>query len=214
MTVAVPATSANLGPGFDVLGVALELTDEVTAEVIPAASHDRPSEHGRAGSGLRVEVDVTGEGAGEVGTGADHLVVKTILTALRQLGAPEPPGLRLACVNRIPHARGLGSSSAAIVAVAYGSPAYGERPSAFCARASTKIDPKRRAIHASRRVLTSGRGSRAGSPPSSASQCASWRPSASARARRISRSSPVRRPLDRSNQDNDAPPYAGVGTLS
>ena len=100
MTVAVPATSANLGPGFDALGVALELTDEVTAEVTPA--------------GIRVEV--SGEGAGEVGTGADHLVVKTILTTLRQLGAPEPPGLRLACVNRIPHARGLGSSSAAIVA--------------------------------------------------------------------------------------------------
>jgi homoserine kinase len=112
VTVAVPATSANLGPGFDALGIALELTDEVTAEVTGevTASGIRP------GSDPRVAVEVTGEGAGEVGTGADHLVVKTILTAFRQLGAPEPPGLRLTCLNRIPHARGLGSSSAAIVA--------------------------------------------------------------------------------------------------
>ncbi len=100
VTVAVPATSANLGPGFDALGVALDLTDEVTAEV----------------TGSDVMVTVSGEGAGEVPTGRDHLVVKTILTALRHLGAPEPSGLRLTCVNRIPHARGLGSSSAAIVA--------------------------------------------------------------------------------------------------
>ncbi len=100
MTVAVPATSANLGPGFDALGVALELTDEVTAEV--------------TGSGIAVSV--AGEGAGEVPADAGHLVVKTILTTLRQLGVAAPSGLRLTCVNRIPHARGLGSSSAAIVA--------------------------------------------------------------------------------------------------
>src|SRR5690242_5595811 len=75
VTVAVPATSANLGPGFDALGVALELIDEVTAE----------------GTSSGIQVEVSGEGAGEVGKGAEHLVVKTILTALRQLGAPEPP---------------------------------------------------------------------------------------------------------------------------
>src|SRR5690348_1128290 len=100
VTVEVPATSANLGPGFDALGVALDLTDEVTAEV--------------TGHGFTVEV--TGEGAGEVPTDADHLVVKTMLTALRHVGSTPPSGLRLRCVNRIPHARGLGSSSAAIVA--------------------------------------------------------------------------------------------------
>jgi homoserine kinase len=100
VTVAVPATSANLGPGFDVLGLALDLVDEVTAEVVP--------------EGYRV--DVVGEGAGEVPTGVDHLIVATMLTTFEQMGVARPPGLRLKCHNRIPHARGLGSSSAAIVA--------------------------------------------------------------------------------------------------
>jgi homoserine kinase len=100
VTVAVPATSANLGPGFDVLGLALDLVDEVTAEVVP--------------DGYRVEV--IGEGAGEVPTGVDHLIVATIFTAIDRMGLARPPGLRLNCHNRIPHARGLGSSSAAIVA--------------------------------------------------------------------------------------------------
>ncbi len=84
-------------------------------------------------------------------------------------------------------------SSAAIAGVANGSSLYGERPSAFWASASTKIDPKLRAIQARSRVPSPGRGSREGSPPSRPSQCASWRPSASASARRMSRSSPSRR---------------------
>jgi len=100
VTVVVPATSANLGPGFDCLGVALDLTDEVTAEV----------------TGEGVTVEVTGEGAGEVPTDERHLVVATMMTTFARLGLAPPPGLRLTCVNRIPHARGLGSSSAAIVA--------------------------------------------------------------------------------------------------
>jgi homoserine kinase len=100
VTVAVPATSANLGPGFDSLGLALDLVDEVSAEVV------------RDG----YQVEVIGEGAGEVPTGADHLIVATMLTAFERMGVSRPPGLRLNCRNRIPHARGLGSSSAAIVA--------------------------------------------------------------------------------------------------
>ena len=100
VTVAVPATSANLGPGFDAFGLALALEDEVTAQV--------------TGSGIRVEV--SGEGAGEVPTGADHLIVDTMLRTFDRLGAPRPAGLAMRCLNRIPHARGLGSSSAAIVA--------------------------------------------------------------------------------------------------
>lgn len=99
-TVTVPATSANLGPGFDALGLALDLADDVTARV--------------TGGGLRVEV--TGEGAGEVPDGEDHLIVATMLTTFAALGLPRPAGLALTCHNRIPHARGLGSSSAAIVA--------------------------------------------------------------------------------------------------
>lgn len=100
VAVAVPATSANLGPGFDSLGLALDLVDEVTAEITT--------------DGYRVEV--VGEGAGEVPTGSDHLIVDTILTAYDRMGVHRPAGLRLTCRNRIPHARGLGSSSAAIVA--------------------------------------------------------------------------------------------------
>jgi homoserine kinase len=97
--VRAPATSANLGPGFDTLGLALALHDEVAARVT-----DR---------GIRVAV--TGEGAGRLPTGEDHLVVATMMATFDRLG-PRPAGLDLTCHNRIPHARGLGSSSAAIVA--------------------------------------------------------------------------------------------------
>jgi homoserine kinase len=100
VTVAVPATSANLGPGFDVLGLALDLEDEVTAEFGPDGFH----------------VEVSGEGAGEVPGDESHLIVATMLRTFAVLGVAAPAGLRLTCRNRIPHARGLGSSSAAIVA--------------------------------------------------------------------------------------------------
>lgn len=99
VSVRVPATSANLGPGFDALGLALSLYDEVEVEVTSGA--------------LRVEV--TGEGADTVGRDEDHLVVHAIRTTFELLGADQP-GLVLRCTNRIPHGRGLGSSSAAIVA--------------------------------------------------------------------------------------------------
>jgi homoserine kinase len=97
--VRVPATSANLGPGFDALGLALCLYDDVAAQV--------------AAEGFRVQV--TGEGAGELPTDERHLVVRAMLATFDLLGG-RPPGLALECVNRIPQARGLGSSSAAIVA--------------------------------------------------------------------------------------------------
>lgn len=97
--VRVPATSANLGPGFDSLGLALGLYDDVAAWVTAGGCH----------------VDVAGEGAGELPTGADHLVVRAMEAAFDRLGG-RPPGLAVECVNRIPQARGLGSSSAAIVA--------------------------------------------------------------------------------------------------
>ena len=98
MRVTVPATSANLGPGFDSLGLALDLRDDLEGEL--------------AGSGLVVEV--TGAGAGTVPLTEDHLVVRAMRTAFDALGA-QPSGQRLTCRNAIPHARGLGSSSAAIV---------------------------------------------------------------------------------------------------
>ena len=97
--VRVPATSANLGPGFDALGLALSLHDDVDAWVCT--------------SGLSVEV--SGEGANLAGVGEDHLVVRAMRAAFAVIGG-QPPGLGLRCVNRIPHGRGLGSSAAAIVA--------------------------------------------------------------------------------------------------
>lgn len=97
--VTVPATSANLGPGFDSLGLALSLRDELSAEVTDA--------------GLQIEV--TGEGADDVPRDESHLVVRAMRAAFAAMAA-EPPGLRLTCRNVIPHSRGLGSSSAAIVA--------------------------------------------------------------------------------------------------
>ncbi|MGB0101121.1 MAG: homoserine kinase [Nocardioides sp.] len=97
--VSVPATSANLGPGFDSLGLALSLRDSLEAEVV--------------GAGL--EVVVRGVGAGVVPLDESHLVVRAMRAAF-DLAGVQPPGLRLTCTNVIPHARGLGSSSAAIVA--------------------------------------------------------------------------------------------------
>jgi homoserine kinase len=99
--VRVPATSANLGPGFDALGLALGLHDEVTASLVPEP-------------GLHVEV--TGEGADEVPRDERHLVVRAMRAAWDRWGGQPAGGVRLSCVNRIPHARGLGSSAAAIVA--------------------------------------------------------------------------------------------------
>lgn len=96
--VSVPATSANLGPGYDSLGLALQLHDTLVGEVVE--------------SGLTVEV--TGEGAGTVPEDEGHLVVRAMRAAFAEMGST-PPGLRLRCHNAIPHARGLGSSAAAIV---------------------------------------------------------------------------------------------------
>jgi homoserine kinase len=97
--VRVPATSANLGPGFDSAGLALGLHDDVVVRVV--------------GSGLGLQV--RGQGADDVARGERHLVVRALRVAFERLGG-QPPGLQVACTNRIPHARGLGSSSAAIVA--------------------------------------------------------------------------------------------------
>jgi homoserine kinase len=98
VTVEVPATSANLGPGFDCLGLTLELTDTLVGEVVP--------------DGLEVRVE--GMGAEEVPLDEGHLVVRAMRAAFDALDV-RPPGLRLTCTNRIPHSRGMGSSSAAIV---------------------------------------------------------------------------------------------------
>ncbi|MET0783841.1 homoserine kinase [Leifsonia flava] len=99
VSVQVPATSANLGPGFDTLGLALALYDELVVEVLPAPG---------------VDIHVEGVGAGEVPTDESHLVVRSIAHVLAHYGYALP-GLRLEARNSIPHGRGLGSSGAAIV---------------------------------------------------------------------------------------------------
>jgi homoserine kinase len=105
VTVRVPASSANLGPGFDSMGLALALYDQVTVEAFAPGPR-------RARTAV---VDVAGEGAGTVPEDEEHLVVRSIRAGLERAGARQP-GLRLSCVNAIPHGKGLGSSAAAIVA--------------------------------------------------------------------------------------------------
>ncbi|WP_396880083.1 homoserine kinase [Mycobacteroides sp. CBMA 271] len=97
--VVVPASSANLGPGFDCLGIALSLYDEIAVSTTE--------------SGLKVAVE--GEGAGEVPLDSSHLVVRAIERGLA-VGGVAAPGLIVECRNKIPHSRGLGSSAAAAVA--------------------------------------------------------------------------------------------------
>ncbi|MEO3761356.1 homoserine kinase [Mycobacterium sp. B14F4] len=97
-TSVVAASSANLGPGFDSLGLALSLYDEIVIETTE--------------SGLTVEVE--GEGAGQVPLDASHLVVRAIERGLQAAGITAP-GMIVRCRNDIPHSRGLGSSAAAVV---------------------------------------------------------------------------------------------------
>ena len=96
--VTVPATSANLGPGFDALGLALGVRDEYEVVI----------------GGDEVAVTSIGQGATQLPTGADHLVARSLLRALSHYGM-SAPGLTLTCRNVIPQSRGMGSSAAAIV---------------------------------------------------------------------------------------------------
>jgi homoserine kinase len=97
-TAVVAASSANLGPGFDCMGLALSLYDEILVETMD--------------SGLTVEVE--GEGAGQVPLDSSHLVVRAIEHGLQAAGV-SVSGLNIRCRNDIPHSRGLGSSAAAVV---------------------------------------------------------------------------------------------------
>lgn len=99
--IKVPATSANLGPGFDCAGVALGLYDELEIQTTE--------------TGFIAEVE--GEGHNYLPTDARHLIITQIRVRLERLGW-HLPGLRLKAINRIPHSRGLGSSAAAHIAAA------------------------------------------------------------------------------------------------
>jgi homoserine kinase len=99
VTVRVPATSANLGPGFDSLGLALTLHDHVTARA--------------TASGL--DVQVTGMGSDTAAAGERHLVIRAMRVAFDVIGR-QPGGIAISCRNAVPQGFGLGSSAAAIVA--------------------------------------------------------------------------------------------------
>ncbi len=97
--VCVPATTANLGPGFDCLGLTLDLWNAAEFEL----------------GGEGCAVSVRGEGEGILPTGADNLVVCAFLRALARRGLPPPAGLRVCMLNAIPSGSGLGSSASAVI---------------------------------------------------------------------------------------------------
>ncbi len=99
MQVQVPASSANLGPGFDAFGLALSLHDRYVAQVLDDALLD---------------IDVTGEGADEVPRTDKNLLVKAMYKGFDYLGG-RPKGLAIRALNVNPHGRGLGSSASAII---------------------------------------------------------------------------------------------------
>jgi len=97
--ISVPATSANLGPGFDCFGLAVEMRDRYAAQILDEAIFD---------------VDVSGEGADELKKDKTHLVIRSMLRGFDHMGQ-KPRGIALRALNVTPHSRGLGSSSSAIV---------------------------------------------------------------------------------------------------
>lgn len=99
VTVTVPATSANLGPGFDSFGLALSLHDAVRAQLLPDG----------------IEIKVAGFGAETAAAGRQHLVIRAMRTAFAVIGW-QPAGIRISCQNEIPQGFGFGSSAGAIVA--------------------------------------------------------------------------------------------------
>ncbi len=109
VSVTVPATSANLGPGFDCLGLALELRNEVTASAAgPDVAYDDPRP-------TRYDIAVSGVDAARIPTGRDNLLVEAAEALFRRVGR-RPAAVFIRAVNRIPVGSGLGSSSSAIVA--------------------------------------------------------------------------------------------------
>ena len=97
--IMVPASSANLGPGFDSMGLALAVHDELIAMVT---------------NDVGIKVDVEGEGSGSVPTDESNLVVRAMNRGFKAMNA-EPAGFILKCRNAIPHGRGLGSSASAVI---------------------------------------------------------------------------------------------------
>ncbi|WP_338751007.1 homoserine kinase [Janibacter alittae] len=100
VTLRVPASSANLGPGFDCVGLALGVWDEASVTIT---------------DGPGPVIEVAGSGADAVPRDASHLVHRTMISAWQHLGVELPRGVHLSTRNAVPHGRGLGSSATAIV---------------------------------------------------------------------------------------------------
>ena len=100
VSVRVPGSTGNVGPGYDSLGLALGHYDDLVVTVTEGG----------------LEFELRGEGSESVPRTAEHLVVRAVRAVLRAAGAEEVPGLRLEATNRIPHGRGMGSSASAVVA--------------------------------------------------------------------------------------------------
>jgi len=100
VSVRVPASTANLGPGFDCLAAALDLWNETYVEI----------------GGNQTVVSIEGEGAGQLPEDKNNLLVQSAHAFARQMGQRLPPGLSIRCKNAIPLGSGLGSSAAAVLA--------------------------------------------------------------------------------------------------
>ncbi|MEU7991663.1 homoserine kinase [Rothia amarae] len=98
--VKVPASSANLGPGYDSMGLSLAFYDEIEVT--------------RIARGL--EFELSGQGSEEIARDANHLVIRAMNRCFQYAGLQDFPGIRLKAHNQIPHSRGMGSSASAIVA--------------------------------------------------------------------------------------------------
>jgi homoserine kinase len=112
VSVRVPATSANLGPGFDCLGLALDLWNEATFR--------------EAGEGIRLQIQ--GEGSGHLPRDGRNLIARAALRVYTAAGKPAPSGLEITCQNLVPLSSGLGSSAAASLTGLLGANALLGRP--------------------------------------------------------------------------------------
>lgn len=105
----VPATTANLGPGFDCIGMALSLHNEIQFEE------------------GKFNIELYGEGEGVISKNEDNYIYRSIRYLFGKLNKPAPP-LHIKCYNQIPLFRGLGSSAAAIVAGLYAANVLCDKP--------------------------------------------------------------------------------------
>lgn len=110
--VRVPATTANLGPGYDCLGLALDIWNEIEISM----------------SGKALSIEIEGEGADLLPKDSTNLIYRCMETLTDYMSIPLPDGLHIKCINRIPVSSGLGSSAAAVIAGLLGAKALLDIP--------------------------------------------------------------------------------------